>query len=132
MTNKESKEKLIGLLKKAMEPIEYGGDPQLGIAPEVHYPTEEEIADVLIDAGIGDVSAYKTKAQLYDFLYSTSQSLERNMAILECRVEVDERALQIAEESGELRAPEILFKRAGLCRHFAESRKAWERIAPDT
>lgn len=120
MTNKESKEKLIGLLKKAMEPIEYGGDPQLGIAPEAHYPTEEEIADVLIDAGIGDVSAYKAKAQLYDFLYSTSQSLERNMAILECRVEVDERA------------PEILFKRAGLCRHFAESRKAWERIAPDT
>lgn len=57
MTNDELKKKIVEVLKKAMEPIEYGGDSEH--APEVHYPTEEEIADALIAAGIGDVSELK-------------------------------------------------------------------------
>lgn len=53
MDNEELKKKIVEVLKKAMEPIEYGGDSEH--APEVHYPTEEEIADAIIAAWIGDV-----------------------------------------------------------------------------
>ena len=53
MNNEELKNKIAEILKKAMEPIEYGGDGEH--APEVHYPTEEEIADALIAAWIVDV-----------------------------------------------------------------------------
>lgn len=52
MNNDELKKKIMKVLKEAMEPIEYGGDSEH--APEVHYPTEDEIADALIAAGIGD------------------------------------------------------------------------------
>ena len=60
MANEELKKKIAGILKKAMEPIEYGGDGEH--APEVHYPTEEEIADALIAAGIGDVKEAEHRA----------------------------------------------------------------------
>ena len=49
MTNDDLKKKMVEILKEAMEPIEYGGDREH--APEVHYPTEEEIADTLVAAG---------------------------------------------------------------------------------
>lgn len=57
MTNEELKKKIVDILKEAIKPIECGGDREH--APEVHYPTEEEIADALIAAGIGDVSELK-------------------------------------------------------------------------
>lgn len=50
MTSDELKKKIAEELKKAMEPIEYGGDSEH--PPEVHCLTEEEIADALIDAGL--------------------------------------------------------------------------------
>ena len=61
MKNDEQKNKIVEVLKEAMEPIEYGGDSEH--APEVHYPTEEEIADALIAAGIGDVWEITEKAE---------------------------------------------------------------------
>lgn len=43
MNREETKKKLVEELKKGMAPIEYGVD--IEHAPEVHYPTEEEIAE---------------------------------------------------------------------------------------
>ena len=57
MTNDELKMKIVDILKEAMKPIEFGGDREH--APEVHYPTEEEIADALIAAGIGDLKEHR-------------------------------------------------------------------------
>lgn len=59
MTKQELREKIIEILEEAMKPIEYGGDSEH--APELHYPTEEDLADALIAAGIGDVSELETK-----------------------------------------------------------------------
>lgn len=42
------------------------------------------------------------------------------------------RRIYLVADFGGQRAPEILFKREGLSRSFAESRKAWEDIAKDT
>lgn len=50
MNLEETKKKLVEELKKEMAPIEYGSDREH--APEVHYPTEEEIAEALIEAGL--------------------------------------------------------------------------------
>ena len=42
------------------------------------------------------------------------------------------RRIYLVADFGGQRAPEILFKREGLSRSFAESRKAWEDITKDT
>ena len=60
MNDEELKKKIVGMLKEAMKPIEYGGDREH--APEVHYPTEEEIADTLIAAGISDAKEAEHRA----------------------------------------------------------------------
>lgn len=60
MNNEELKKKIVEILKKAMEPIEYGGDGEH--APEVHYPTEEEITDAIIAAVIGYVKDLQAQA----------------------------------------------------------------------
>ena len=64
MKNEEMKKKIVEILKEAMKPIEYGGDREH--APEVHYPTEEEIADALIAAGIGDVKEAELERKAYE------------------------------------------------------------------
>lgn len=89
MTNEELKKKIVEVLKKAMEPIEYGGDSEH--APEVHYPTEEEIADALIAAGIGDVREAKFEGDHYWRMWQGALvELER----AEHRALVAERALK--------------------------------------
>ena len=100
MNNDELKKKIVEVLKKAMEPIEYGGDSEH--APEVHYPTEEEIADDLIAAGIGDVKEAEKEYRDAIFLAVTSQTMtsersryiELNKNIAEHRAKVAERALR--------------------------------------
>lgn len=64
MNNEELKKKIAEILKKAMEPIEYGGDGEH--APEVHHLTEEEIADALIAAGIGDVKDLQAQVDVLE------------------------------------------------------------------
>ena len=123
MTNEELKKKIVEVLKKAMEPIEYGGDSEH--APEVHYLTEEQIADTLIAAGIGDVSELKkhrvvvekslipeddnayilpnippTVKQLYSG--EEVEQIVKERDEYKHRAEVAERALQIADKLGEL------------------------------
>lgn len=98
MTNEELKEKIAGILKEAMKPIEYGGD--IEHAPEVHYPTEDEIAYALIEAGIGDVLGHrvfvskdgKEIKQLYNGKEVEQIVKERNM--YKRRAEVAQRALK--------------------------------------
>lgn len=104
MTEQELRGKIVEVLTEAMKPIEYGGDSEH--APEFHYPTEEELADALIAAEIGDVSELKkhraqimkdgTIQQLYSGEEVEQIAKERNAY---------KRALQIAEELGELCAP---------------------------
>ena len=65
MTNEELKKKIVDILKEAMKPIEFGGDREH--ASEVHYPTEEEIADALIAAGIGDVSCLRKHRMIAEY-----------------------------------------------------------------
>ena len=75
MDNEELKNKIAEILKKAMEPIEYGGDGEH--APEVHYPTEEEIADALIDAVIEDVREAEYRAEVAE---KAGRIIQRDMA----------------------------------------------------
>lgn len=70
MTEQELRDKIVEVLTDAMKPIEYGGDREH--APEVHYPTEEEIADALIAAGLTFDGEYK---KLYEEEKAISQSL---------------------------------------------------------
>lgn len=100
MIQEELKEKIAGILKEAMKPIEYGGD--IEHAPEVHYPTEDEIAHALIEAGIGDVLGHrvfvskdgKEIKQLYNGKEVEQIVKERNM--YKHRAEVAEKALKNA------------------------------------
>ena len=70
MNSDELKKKIVETLKKAMEPIEYGGDNEH--APEIHYPTEDEIADALIDAVIEDVREAEYRAEVLRLALSKS------------------------------------------------------------
>lgn len=81
MSEQELREKIVEVLTEAMKPIEYGGDSEH--APEFHYPTEEELANALIAAGIGDVSEYKHRAevaekQVYCLAKSFAEALFKN------------------------------------------------------
>lgn len=98
------REKIIKILEEAMKPIEYGGDSEH--APELHYPTEEDLADALISAGIGDVSELK-KHRVQITKDGTIQQLYRGEEVEQIVKERNtyKRALQIAEELGELCAP---------------------------
>lgn len=90
MTNDELKKKIVEVLKKAMEPIEYGGDSEH--APEVHYPTEEEIADALIAAGIGDVSKWKAYAKVHRIVITKDDKIKQLYSDEEVDKIVSERA----------------------------------------
>lgn len=90
MNNEELKNKIVEILKKAMEPIEYGGDGEH--APEVHYPTEEEIADALIAAGLRFGENFTATFDL--MALEREHELERRLAEAEHRAEVAEKALK--------------------------------------
>ena len=94
MNREETKKKLVEELKEVMAPIEYGGDREH--APEVHYPTEEEIADALIAAGL---RFGKNLTATFDLMaLERYHALERRLAEAEHRAEVAERALDKATE----------------------------------
>lgn len=108
MTNEELKKKIIDILEKAMQPIEYGGDREH--APEVHYPTEEEIADALIAAGLSfePITFRIVENKPYSYtageLANWKEDQDRIAKLLH-RAEVAEQALTLAEKLGELCAP---------------------------
>lgn len=94
MNREELKKKIVEELKKEMAPIEYGDDREH--APEVHYPSEEEIADALIAAGL---RFGENLTATFDLMaLERYHALERRLAEAEHRAEVAERALDKATE----------------------------------
>ena len=99
MTSDELKKKIAEELKKAMEPSEYGGDSEH--APDVYYPTEEEIADTLIAAGLR--FGENLTATFDRMAFEREHELERRLAEAEYWKSVYDLALNIAF-TGEERA----------------------------
>ena len=93
MNREETKKKLVEELKKEMAPIEYGGDREH--APEVHYPTEEEIAEALIEAGLRFTESLTATFNKMDLL--REHQLVCRLANAEHRAEVAEMALDLCE-----------------------------------
>ena len=87
MTNEELKKKIADELRKSMEPIEYGGDSEH--APEVHHPTEEEIAHTLIAAGLRFGENFT--ATFDHMALDREHELEHRLAEAEHRAEVAEK-----------------------------------------
>lgn len=105
MTNDELKKKIVEILKEAMKPIEFGGDREH--APEVHYPTEEEFADALIAAGIGDVSKWKAYAKAHRIVITKDDKIKQLYSDEEVDKIVIERAeykhrAEVAERAGRI------------------------------
>ena len=92
MNREETKKKLVEELKKAMAPIEYGGDREH--ASEVYYLTEEEIAEALIEAGVRFTESLTATFNKMDML--REHQLVCRLANAEHRAEVAERALRNA------------------------------------
>lgn len=62
MNEQELREKIVKILEEAYEPIEYGDDDIHGA--QIYFPSNEDVANALISAGIGDVSEYKHRAEV--------------------------------------------------------------------
>lgn len=64
MTNEELKKKIVEILEKGYTPVEYD-DGDWG---QTYFPTNEDVADALIEAGIGDVSELKNHRLIAEYL----------------------------------------------------------------
>lgn len=80
MTDKELKKKIVGILKEAYMP-KYHGEPTIyhciddEYAPEVYYPTDEDVADALSKLGLAmwsDNMMFSKKHIWISLLNSTS------------------------------------------------------------
>ena len=60
MTNEGLKKKIVGILEESQTPVEYD-DGDWG---QTYFPTNEDVADALIAAGVGDISAWKHRAEV--------------------------------------------------------------------
>ena len=63
MTNEELKKKIVEILEKGYTPVEYD-DGDWG---QTYFPTNEDVADALIAAGIGDVSKLKNHRVIAEY-----------------------------------------------------------------
>lgn len=63
MTNEELKKKIVEILEKGYTPVEYD-DGDWG---QTYFPTNEDVADALIEAGIGDVSELKNHRLIAEY-----------------------------------------------------------------
>lgn len=62
MTNEELKKKIVEILKEGQAPVEYD-DGDWG---QTYFPTNEDVADALIAAGIGEVTEWKAEAEYWE------------------------------------------------------------------
>lgn len=60
MTNEELKKKIIEILEEGQTPVEYD-DGDWG---QTYFPTNEDVADALIAAGIGDISKWQLMSKV--------------------------------------------------------------------
>lgn len=112
MTDKELKKKIVGILKEAYMP-KYHGEPTIyyciddEYAPEVYYPTDEDVADALIAEGLKLDDMTETDRQRYNAYkiiepqikgcLDREKNLEKRLAEAEHRAEVAEKALDLCE-----------------------------------
>ena len=73
MPDKELKKKIVEILEEGYTPIEYD-DGDWG---QTYFPTNEDVANALIAAGIGDVSEYKHRAEVAE---KAGRIIQRDMA----------------------------------------------------
>ena len=64
MTNEELKKRIVEIVEKGYTPVEYD-DGDWG---QTYFPTNEDVADALIEAGIGDVSELKNHRLIAEYL----------------------------------------------------------------
>ena len=64
MNNKELKKKIVEILEEGYTPIEYD-DGDWG---QTYFPTNEDVADALIAAGIGDVNEAEHRAEVAELV----------------------------------------------------------------
>lgn len=64
MTNEELKEKIVKILEEAYEPIKYEDDYIHGA--QIYFPSNEDVADALIEAWIGDVKEVEIERKAYE------------------------------------------------------------------
>ena len=64
MTNEELKKRIVEIVEKVYTPVEYD-DGDWG---QTDFPTNEDVADALIEAGIGDVSELKNHRLIAEYL----------------------------------------------------------------
>lgn len=60
MTNEELKKKIVKILEEGYTPVEYDD----GDWVRTYFPTNEDVADALIAAGIGDVEEAEHRAEV--------------------------------------------------------------------
>lgn len=65
MNEQELREKIVKILEEAYEPIEYGDDDIHGA--QIYFPSNEDVANALISAGIGDVSGLKNHRLIAEY-----------------------------------------------------------------
>ena len=87
MRNDELKKKIVKILKEGYTPIEYD-DWDCG---QTYFPTNEDVADALIAAGIGDIKEAKFEADHYFRMW---QGALVELARAEHRAEIAERTLK--------------------------------------
>ena len=78
MTNEVLKKKIVGILVESQNPVEYD-DGDWG---QTYFPTNEDVADALIAAGIGDVKETEHRAK---FLERALHCLARSFAEAMCK-----------------------------------------------
>lgn len=95
MTEQELREKIVKILEEAYEPIEYGDDDIHGA--QIYFPSNEDVANALISAGIGDVKESKLES---DHFWRMWQGALVELERAEHRAEVLGRALAIMKGKG--------------------------------
>lgn len=96
MTNEELKKKIVEILKEGQTPVEYDS----GDCGQTYFPTNEDVADALIAAGIGDVSELQkecdSKEEAYNKCYFDFKHWKDKAKEYKHRTEVAEMALLTA------------------------------------
>lgn len=92
MTNEELKKKIVEILEEGQTPVEYD-DGDWG---QTYFPTNEDVADALIAAGIGDTTNLIVENEVLqrdvDNLARTLEEGAEELQEVQHRAEVAERA----------------------------------------
>lgn len=117
MANEELKKKIIEILEEGQTPVEYD-DGDWG---QTYFPTNEDVADALIAAGIGDVKETQHRTEVTEWaLRAVSFRLTR-MCYPECPKEW-ERLMIECEDHWKWQAEQVIAKKRAE-KELAEEKK---------